>query len=253
VLGAKTPDFKGTNTPTTASLTLPGFAGAPVPPGALQVSYDLQVSHEEGSKKPNDFSDLSVNFGSCKVPLIPRDTVTVDHPALPACFAAAVASNFSATYSVTPTNNNPVHGNLDGIKLVVNYTPFVVRAQQGPVTQPNSTVALSMTGNNTTFVAWGTVYLPLAKVVADFKNNGVFEFRRGIIARAMQNVTVPPADTSTSFCIGYGINCAGPSRVLRFTATVNGSIQLVALVQFVDSPSLGYSTSVWSWNQKRSS
>jgi hypothetical protein len=231
---------------------LPNFTGVPVPPGAVQVSYDLQVSHEEGSTKSGDFSDLSVQIGTCKVPLTARNAMTVDHPTLPACFAAAVASNFSATYSVTPSNNNTVHGNLDGIKLVVKYTPFVVRAQQGTVTQLNDDAALTVSGNNTTFVVWGTVYLPLSKVVADFKNNSVFEFRRGIIARAMQNVSVPPADTSSSFCIGYGINCNGPSRVMRFTAIVDGKTRLVALVQFIDSPSLGYSTSVWSWNQRRS-
>jgi hypothetical protein len=258
VLSAKTPDFTGTNSPPkTAALTLGGFAGVVVPPGAVAVSYDLQVSHEEGSTKKNDFANgqgPTIQIGSCNVQLTPQNTMSVEHPALPACFAAAVAGagNFSATYSVTPSNNNTVHGDLDGIKLNVTYTPFVVRAQQGAVTQLNGVAALTVSGNNTTFVVWGTVYMPLTKIVADFKNNSVFEFRRGVIARAMQNLSVPPADTSSAFCIGYGINCSGPSRVFRFTATVDGSVRLVAMVQFIDSPSIGYSTSVLSWNQKRS-
>ncbi|MFN8028523.1 MAG: hypothetical protein U0W40_19830 [Acidimicrobiia bacterium] len=243
----------GANNPL-AQLTLPGFTGVAVPAGGLSPTYDLQVSHQETFSNANDFSDLSVTIGTCKVTLTPSSTGTVEHPTLPACFAAAVASNFSAVYKVQASNNKTVSSKLDGIKVTLTYTPFVVRAQQGAVTTVNDpAAALSMTGNNTTFVMWGTVYLPLSKVVVDFKNDSVFEFRRGVIARTMQNVAVPPADTASSFCLGYGINCEnGPARVFRLTATVDGSTKLVALVQVVDSPQLGASTKVWAWNVRKS-
>ena len=44
----------------------------------------------------------------------------------------------------------------------------------------------------------------------------------------------------------------GPSRVLRFTASVGGVTRLVALVRYIDAPVLGKKAQVLLWNPVRS-
>jgi hypothetical protein len=100
-------------------------------------------------------------------------------------------------------------------------------------------------------VFWGTVYAPLGSVYADFKNLSVFQFRRGVIARAISISNVPPSDTSSSFCLGYGATCSAPARTMRFIASVGGHQRVVALVGFTDAPALGTTTNVIAWNVVR--
>jgi hypothetical protein len=239
------------------AVTLKSYGAIAVPAGAMNVSYGVRVAHRETSSDASPVDSLQVQVGtkSCtlKVPVNLNAALKTDTVTDP-CLKSAFANPQDVVFTATANKNKAFTAQLDGIELFAKYTPFVVRAQQGAVTTVNGpAAALSMTGNNSTFAMWGTVYLPLSKVVVDFKNNSVFEFRRGVIARSMQNVAVPPADTASSFCLGYGINCEnGPSRVFRITASVDGNTRLVALVQVVDSPQLGASTKVWAWNVRKS-
>jgi hypothetical protein len=211
------------------------------------VSYTLEVEHAENYGNKNDVGAVTLTLGgTCTITLDPSKNLTLDtfDAGNVPCLPAAVSSNFSATYTVSAARNKGFTPQLDGVRLTVNYTPPVVRAQSvsGPF--------LSVGVNKAVLVLWGTLYAPLASVAADFKNNSLFEFRRGVIARSIATDAVPPSDSSSSFCLGYGSPCTGPSRVLRFTArTTDGTVRLVAVVRFFDSPSLGYSVKVLSWNR----
>ena len=103
------------------------------------------------------------------------------------------------------------------------------------------------------FILWGTVYAPLASVFGKYTATGIFEFRRGVVARAVVNTGTPPADSTGSFCLGsYGTPCAGPTpRALLFTATVAGVVKARALVRYVDAPVLGKTVRILSWNVVR--
>ena len=226
-----------------ASMQLDGFAGIAPPGGSINVSYTLNVAHREIAGNNNRISSLEVQIGSCVIPVpLQRSSSpappVVDELTAP-CLAAAVASNFSVTFTATARKNQTFTENLDGVNLVVSYTPPVYSAQSGCVVAIGSCAMLSTGSNKAAFVMWGTLYAPLAFVSADFKNKSVFEFHRGVVARAIATDAVPPADSSQSFCLGYGSPCLGPARVLKFTATVSGATRLVALVQYFDSPYVG--------------
>ena len=247
------------NPGSSVAMQLKGFPGVTVPGGSINVSYTLNIAHREIGSSAGNISSLQLKIGSCTM------NVPVHQSAVPAppivdpftavttpCLPAAVASGFNATFTATAANNKAFTENLDGVELIVNWTPPAVRAEIGCVAAIAGCDLFHVGKNKAAVFVWGTVYAPLASVSADFKNMSIFEFRRGIVARTIQNVDVPPSDSSGSFCLGYGTPCAGPSRVLRFTATVAGSTRLVALVQYFDAPTIGRSVSVLSWNEVRS-
>jgi hypothetical protein len=237
-------------------VALKGFGGVTVPGGSVGVSYALDVAHREIAGNPNDVSSLQVQVGSCTIPVPVRRSATQAPPitdsVTAACLASAVANDFDVTFTGRTGNNRSYKQDLDGIELVVKYTPPVVRAQSGTVASPGGTPFLEIGKNKAIFAVWGTVYVPLAKVFADFKNKSVFQFRRGVVVRAIETDAVPPADSTNSFCLGYGSPCTGPSRVMRFTATIDGRTHLVSLVQYFDSPSIGRNATVLAWNQVKS-
>ena len=245
-----------TNPGSSVSMRLDGYAGVAPPGGSINVSHTLNVAHREIAGNNNDISSLEVQIGSCVIPVPLRRSATpaapVVDPLTSPCLAAAVAGNFSVTFTATARNNQTFTENLDGINLVVNYTPPVYSAQSGCVVATGGCAMLRIGTNKAAFVMWGTLYTPLAFIYADFKNKSVFEFHRGVVARAIATDAVPPADSSQSFCLGYGSPCLGPARVLKFTATVSGATRLVALVQYFDSPAIGRTVSVLSWNLVRS-
>jgi Tfp pilus assembly protein PilX len=236
-----------------ASVTMTGFPGAAVPGGSVGVSYTLTVGHKETYARTSDVASLRLTFGaSCILNLTPRSTYTKDTftgAQLPACFAAAVQSGSDTTFLITAAKNKAVTEALDGLLIDVAYTPPVVRPQSGcTLTDVANCSVISGGSNKATTVFWGTVYAPLGSVNVDFKNLSVFQFRRGVIARAISISNVPPSDTSSSFCLGYGTTCNAPARTMRFIASVGGHQRVVALVGFTDAPALGTTTNVIAWN-----
>ncbi len=242
-----------------ASIDLDGYqAGAPG--GSVRKSFTLKVAHREIAANDSDVANLQVQVGpgsgcDISVPLrrsaIPAPVVvdTFTSASFP-CLVDAVRDNFSVTFSAEAGANRAFTENLDGIELDAVFTPPVLEAQKGCVL--GGCPMLDVGGSGSGFALWGTVYAPLASVSARFGSGHPFEFRRGVVARAVGTSGTPPADSSPSFCLGYGTPCVGPSRVLRLTATVDGAVRLVALVQVFDSPTVGRAVSVLSWNLVRS-
>lgn len=248
----------------TARVTFDGFNNASVPVGSL-VSVVKVRSLQYIRTNPNrvDRITATINVGGtdvCTVDLPkravpnPGQVVTPDETVCPAPFA--LNGPVRVTYAATRANGgnssqDPVV-TVDGLELVVDYvqTPGTpgMRMQSGCVTQINGCSMLDVKKNNSTFVTWGTAYAPLAKIGLSFNNKSVFEFRRGVIARAVENVAVPPSETTNAFCLGYGTHCGGPLRVVKFTARIGGVVKVVAVVRFIDAPTLGFSAQTLSWN-----
>ena len=217
-----------TNPGSSASMQLDGYAGVAPPGGSINVSYTLNVAHREIAGNNNDISSLQVQIGSCVIPVPVQRSA---NPAAPVvddltspCLAAAVASNFSVTFTAKAGNNRTFTENLDGINLVVNYTPPVYsRAERLRGRDRRLRDAEHRLEQGGLRDVGHAVRAARLHVSADFKNKSVFEFHRGVIARAIATDAVPPADSSQSFCLGYGSPCLGPARVLKFTATVSGA------------------------------
>ena len=59
--------------------------------------------------------------------------------------------------------------------------------------------------------------------VGTLSASGPVQFRRGAIARSIDASGMPDGDKTRAFCLGYGPKCKqGPSRTLRYTASVGG-------------------------------
>jgi hypothetical protein len=162
-----------------------------------------------------------------------------------------VNSNFDLTFTAVAKAGSGFTENLDGIDLVVTYTPPGAHAESGCTIVVNGCPVLQVGSTATTFVVWGTVYTPLASVSADVQGTSVVQFRRGVIARAVTMPRAPAGDSTGSFCQGGGSPCVGPARVLLLTATVSGTIKLRALVRYTDAPALGYALQILAWNVVR--
>ena len=243
----------------TGSVLLSGYAGwsPTVPAGSVGVSYALNVAHQETSADPANIKSLTATIGACALPVPQHDTPTLTAPVtdtIPLTSAACIAAiknNFNVTFKAIAMPGKSFTENLDGIDLVVNWTPPAVRAQSGCTIAINGCPVLDVGSTAATFVVWGTVYTPLASVNADVQGTSTVEFRRGVVARAVTMPHVPSGDSTGSFCLGAGSPCVGPARVLMLTATVSGKVKLRALVRFSDAPALGYSAQILSWNVLR--
>ena len=234
---------------------LPGLASQ-VPVDSANVTYWFRVAHREIGTNANNISSLQVQVGSCSITVPKQNSTTLAAPVTDtvtgACLAAAVANNFSLTYTATAGNNRTFTETLDGIEVVVTYTPPAVRQPpSGSCTLTTiDTCSIVNVGSNRALVVWGTVYAPLGSVRVTLGASSVVQFRRGVVARAVKVTGTSPTDTSTLFCLGYGSPCTGPSRVLELAAQ-SGRSRVRALVQLVDLPSLGSRVRVLSWNVDR--
>ncbi len=252
-------NLPSSNPASTSSMLLNGYVAAVVPAGAVNVSYTLNVAHQETGAANGDVAALTATIGSCVLTVpIHRTTATtppvtdaLTNTAFP-CLAAAVASNFSVTFVTTAKKSKAITENLDGINLVVTYTAPAVRAESGCLlTDIVNCNLLKVGGANTSKVyVWGTVYAPLGSVLTDSSSTSVCEFRRGVVARSVKSTGTEPA-AATTYSLGAGSPAVGPTRVLLLTASVGGTPRVRALLSYVDGPSLGISLQIVSWNVLR--
>ena len=248
-----------------ASLNFTGYLGTSsiVSGGAVNVSYALEIAHQETAAAANTISSLQATITpagggtTCVVAATKHNTTTLTAPvteSIPltsaACKAAIASDDFSIVYAATAGSNKTFTENLDGIDLVATYTNPGVRAESGCTLAGGGCYLINAGGTSTRFIVWGTVYSPLAAIFPKYTPSGIFEFRRGIVVRAVVNTGTPPADSTGSFCLGSaGVPCAGPtSRALLLTASVGGVVKARALVRYTDTPVLGKSVRILSWN-----
>ena len=89
--------------------------------------------------------------------------------------------------------------------------------------------------------------------LARLRRRHPFEFRRGVVARAVVHERYPPGRLVTAASAsGTALRASGRPGCSRLTATVDGAVQLLALVQVFDSPDVGRALRVLSWNLMRS-
>jgi hypothetical protein len=242
----------------TDTVTLGGYAGAAatIPAGSINVAYALEVAHQETVSNANFIGALTATIGTCALTPTKHATnalsapVTDSIPITSAACIAAVQGNFSVAYKLDAAVNKSFIENLDGIRLVITYTPPAVRAESGCVIVVNSCSLLTVGSNGVKTVIWGTVDAPLASVSADDSSSSV-EFRRAVVARAVSIANVPAGDSTGSFCQGGGAPCVGWARVLLLTATVSGKVRVRTLVRYTDAPALGSAVQVLAWNVVR--
>ncbi len=149
-----------------------------------------------------------------------------------------------ALTSTRPNSNGTTNVSLDGIELLVTYTPPGLRAQTP------GTVLVNMTaggGNKGQVFVQGTVYAPYASINLDFKNNNEAAFNRGAVINRFTGTNVPPSQTFSAFSLPAPDHFA--DRVVVLIATRAGNRVLRAKVSFDDSdPSLpGQTVTVNSW------
>lgn len=253
----------------TTSVVLGGYPGAAglVPAGSTAVSYALNVAHRETSASAAANVNVpTAAIAGCTVPALTKRNVNTASPVVPmtdtvaltgvACIAA-LQNPFTVTYTASASASGPYTENLDGIDLVVTYTPPVVRAENGCTIVINSCSVLTVGGTQAKFVSWGTVYAPLGRVDVNVADSAdVVSFRRGVIARAISIPNLLAPDTANYFCLAAGSPCTGSTgaaglRTDLLTATVSGDVKLRALVSFVDTPAPGTSLAIISWNVVR--
>jgi hypothetical protein len=248
----------GTNT-----LTLTGYAATAVPPaGSTNVSYTLSVAHQE-TGAVGSVSSVVATIGACILNATPHVTAGLTAPITdtfvlnPTC-VSAVTPAFSVAYKVTAAAGKTFTENLDGIELVVSWTPPAAHPESGCLTivgvGAGGCSLLTLGTNGAKTVIWGTVYAPPATVLTDDSGGSVVELRRGVVARAVGVINVPAGDSSGNVCLGGGGGgtlCTGPVRVMRLTATVSAKVRLRALVRVTDAPGLGAIVEVLAWNVVR--
>jgi Tfp pilus assembly protein PilX len=238
-----------------------GHPALVLPVGSINVSYELQIQHSESVTANVSNITVKVVIGACNF----TSTVTPLSTALTTlrlnstnlsstnynCLKTAGASNFSVLYTATAKSGQSFVASLDGVDLVATYTPPTVRAPPQTSCLRTDVINCSILtlGAGAKFVVWGTVDAPLASINASYTSGTNFQFRRGVLVRALQTSGTPPADTTVNFCLGYGTTC-GP-RVLLFSGKVGGIEKVKALVQYVDTPVVGNKVQVLSWNVVR--
>jgi hypothetical protein len=155
------------------------------------------------------------------------------------------------TGSGTPTSAL----NLDGIEVVVNYTPPALRAQFGCILVPGgflaqssgacSMVALtSLFGGS--FYLNGTVYAPLARLDLELTFSTKVQATRGMIVRAV-GLWDPPGISQ----INTNISVPPALRSVVFLGRVDGVRRVRAVVDFTDTPAPGSQAVVAAWSVSR--
>jgi hypothetical protein len=265
-------------TTATRQFKLSGYSmPTPIPAGSTNVGVTATVTHAEGSRYDSQQIIVTPHTGTgC--------TVNVGAPVT--CLNAdQINSGIDVTYSVRYnctsilTCGGSQTASLDGIQLVVTYTPPATTGnldpESGCITKApyydltthapaaNGACALFQivadgAGGTAPRVAafWGTVYAPSAALDVPVDVLSVPVFDRGVVARMLMlgyNVaaTAQVPISSTPITANLANN-----RRMTFTATIPGkSTSVTADVEFCDfgcdSSHPAGSTKVWSWTVTR--
>jgi hypothetical protein len=245
----------------TGLVTSTGYNASAIPGGSLFGSVQLKVAHSEST--PASVSTLTATVNgtgaSCAVPVTARTVTGTDTYNVPCITSLAQLSGLNVAYkgqligtgSATPTSAL----NLDGIEVVVNYTPPALRAQFGCILVPGgflaqssgacSMVALtSLFGGS--FYLNGTVYAPLARLDLELTFSTKVQVTRGMIARAV-GLWDPPGISQ----INTNISVPPALRSVVFLGRVDGVRRVRAVVDFTDTPAPGSQAVVAAWSVSR--
>ncbi len=228
----------------TAALT--GYGLSAIPAGSTLNSVQVKVAHSDSNALTDQVTVAAGATTLCNAISVPSHTAmqtdTVTCPANQQWLNPADAT--AALTSTRPKSNGTTNVALDGIELLVTYTPPGLRAQTP------GTVLVNMSaggGNKGQIFVQGTVYAPYASINLDFKNNNEAAFNRGAVINSFTGTNVPPSQTFSAFSLPAPDHFA--DRMVVLTATRAGNRVLRAKVSFDDSdPSLpGKTVTIDSW------
>jgi hypothetical protein len=244
------------------SITLDQFSVA-IPPGSTINRVELQVFHSEAQRPgTNNLSRLLLTvtltdtapggstFTCASTPAcLSKDPATrpPDSAIVTAQFPTiASLQNLRLVYtgSATPqgSNNTSFDAHLDGVRLLVRYTPppaapafhrqfACIRAVPYPTA--GSCPVLQTQGAQSNLSIHGTTYVPLAAVDVQLTQRASQVFGRGIIVRSLRSQITP---SGCGVCVTYNLPARvavpGGPRTVVFQATVEGNKRLRALVEF---------------------
>ncbi len=215
-----------------ATAVLTGYGLSAIPAGSTLNSVQVRVAHSDA----NNMTDrVTVTVGSTT---LCNDVTVPSHPAMQTdtvtCPANQVWLNpadAQVTFTSTrPNSDGSTDVALDGIELVVTYTPPGLRAQTV------GTVLVNMDaggGNKAQIYVQGTVYAPYALLNLDFKNNNEAAFNRGVVIGRFIGTNVPPSQTFAPLSLPGPNNYS--NRVVELIAKRDGNRVLRARVTFDDS------------------
>lgn len=250
------------------TVTLNGFDLSGIPAGSQIHSVDLRVRHHESITTgqlslSGELTGTGATF-PCPSCLTKSATATTQTVSATSAFPTRDSlQNLSFSYTLTKSGGNAAAtytGFLDGVNVVVSYTPPALRRQAGCVAtgpytgpSPGRCAFITTSGAQTSLSIEGTVYAPLAAVDVQLTNVSGQVFGRGIIARVVRgqltasSTCIPP--TCSPFRLPTPTSTSGPTEVV-FLATVEGNKRLRALVQF---PGGGGAPTVRSWSSMNES
>jgi hypothetical protein len=229
-----------------ATAVLTGYGLSAIPAGSTLNSVQVKVAHSDA----NNMTDrVTVQAGSTKLcddlPVPSHANMVTDTVACPANQTWLNPADAQVTLTSTrPNSNGSTNVALDGIELVVTYTPPGLRAQTV------GTVLVNMDaggGNKGQIYVQGTVYAPYASFHLDFKNNNEAAFNRGVVIGSFDATNVPPSQIFAPLSLPGPNNYA--NRVVELVATRSGTRVLRARVTFDDSSATtpGQKATVDAW------
>ncbi|MGN6474811.1 MAG: hypothetical protein ACTHK4_14335 [Mycobacteriales bacterium] len=149
--------------------------------------------------------------------------------------------NMTVTYEVSGSKNvgstsNPAHAYLDGVELKTKTIPPSIEPERIAKGEANSSFYaftnsdnFNPADNNAYFI--GTVYTPNAPVWAAVHNTPFTIFRRGVV---VQGLTANANSSSKQGDAPFELPSSFTSRSVLFTASIGSTVELRALVKFVD-------------------
>ncbi len=242
----------------TGSMTITGYNASSIPAGSAFGSVQLRIAHRESIPASVASGGLTAtvngNGATCSIPITTRATLGTDPLyAVPCITSLAQLSSLNVVYAGKLVNSGSPSSalDLDGLEVVVNYTPPALRAQSGCILVPGgilnsnggacSMVALtSIFGGG--FYVNGTVYAPLARLDLELTFGTKVQVTRGIIVRAIGLWDPPSVST-----IGTNIAVPPSVREVVFVGQVDSTRRVRAVVDFTDTPTPGSQAVVKSW------
>jgi hypothetical protein len=214
----------------TAVLT--GYGLSTIPAGSTLTSVQVKVAHAESGATTNAVSVVAGSKTLCNAVAVPTHVaLQTDTVTCPANQSWLTPADARVTLTATrPNSNGSTNVTLDGVEIVVTYTPPGLRRQV-----PGTTL-VSMPpggGNSGKIFVQGSVYAPYATMNLDLKNNNEAGFNRGTVINAFTGSNVPPAQVFAAFSLP-GQN-AFSDRKVALVASIGGRRQIRAVVEFDDA------------------
>jgi hypothetical protein len=229
-----------------ATAVLKGYGLSAIPAASTLNSIQVKVAHADSNALTDNVTVTAGSQTLCNNPSVSShvalQTDTITCPANQLLLTPADAQ--VTLTSKRPNSNGSTSVTLDGIELLVTYTPPGLRAQTVGTVLVNMGTGGSNKGQ---IYVQGTVYAPYASMNIDFKNNSEAAFNRGAVIGSFTGTNIPPSQTIFPFALPGANNYS--NRTVELIASIGDSRRLRARVTFDDtSPSVaGQAVTINAW------